>query len=149
MSPPTFDDPAILVDAIETIVKTALGPVVDRLKALETTTAGLLAAAPVVGPEGPQGPPGDTGMGFDEYGIDYDGERTFTHRWARGELRHESAFTVPMMIYRGVWTAGKLYSRGDAVTHGGSVWHANQATTIRPGDGPAWQLAVKHGRDAR
>lgn len=151
-------DETILIDAIELIVRTALAPVADRLRALEAgagdvatlrgQVAALEALTPAPGPPGPPGPEGPPGMGFDDYRVEYDGERTFTHRWARGETTAESAIVVPMMLYRGVYVPGKHYDRGDCVTFGGSLWHANTATTIRPGDGPAWQLAVKRGRDA-
>ena len=51
--------------------------------------------------------------------------------------------------YEGVHEPGKQYAPGAFVTSGGSVWHCNEATTSRPGDGGAWTLAVKHGRDLR
>jgi hypothetical protein len=51
--------------------------------------------------------------------------------------------------YDGPHESGKAYRKGVFVTHDGSVWHCNYATTVRPGDGPAWTLAVKRGRDAR
>jgi integrin beta 3 len=58
------------------------------------------------------------------------------------------AFTVP--LYRGVYAAGTSYAKGDAVTFGGSLWIAREATSAKPGDGAtAWQLAVKAGREGR
>jgi collagen type III alpha len=55
-------------------------------------------------------------------------------------------FATP--IYRGVFTEG-VYEPGDMVTWAGSVWHCEESTTERPGDGrKAWTLAVKKGRDA-
>lgn len=154
---PALDDPAVLVDAIETIVRTALAPVVARLRAVETTAADvgpvrdridvLEALAPVPGPAGPAGA---DGLGFDDADVTYDGERTITLTWARGDARVERAITLPAMLYRGVYVPGKLYERGDVVTWAGSLWHANAETTTRPGDGaPAWTLAVKRGRDAK
>lgn len=53
------------------------------------------------------------------------------------------------IAYDGVWEAGKAYAKGTFVTFGGSVWHANYKSASKPGDGPAWTLAVKAGRDAR
>jgi len=36
------------------------------------------------------------------------------------------------------------------VTWAGAVWHCNEPTTDRPGNGsPAWRLAVKAGRDGK
>jgi hypothetical protein len=51
--------------------------------------------------------------------------------------------------YDGPHETGKAYSRRTFVTHAGSLWHANQTTASRPGDGPAWTLAAKRGRDGR
>jgi len=149
------DDPSVLVDAVETVVKTALSPVVARLRAVETVTAdvppvvGRIAALEAVAPvPGPPGPPGADGLGFEDSAVEYDGERTITVKWARGDARRELAMKFPAMLYRGVYVPGKLYERGDVVTWAGSLWHANAETTTRPGDGaPAWTLAVKRGRD--
>jgi hypothetical protein len=50
--------------------------------------------------------------------------------------------------YVGVWATGK-YFEGQMTTMDGSVWHCNvDGTEQRPGTGPDWTLAVKHGRDA-
>lgn len=51
------------------------------------------------------------------------------------------------LVYRGVWTAGVLYQRGNFATHGGSCWACIQDTTTTP-PGAAWVLAVKRGSDA-
>ena len=56
---------------------------------------------------------------------------------------------MPSLAYRGVWSEGEQYQPGNFVTHSGSIWHANEPTTTRPGSGPAWQLAVKKGKDGR
>lgn len=57
----------------------------------------------------------------------------------------------PVVLYRGVWRANKLYDRGDEATHDGSTWHCNaDGSTQRPGTGSDWTLAVKrgnHGKD--
>jgi hypothetical protein len=147
----SLDDPALLVDAFETVVKTALGPVVARLRTVEplpARVASLEALAPVPGPQGPPGPAGADGLGFEDASVEHDGERTITIKWARGDAKAERAITIPAMLYRGVYVIGKLYERGDVVTWAGSLWHANAETTTRPGDGaPAWTLAVKRGRD--
>jgi hypothetical protein len=165
-----FDAPAF-ADVIETVIKTALAPLVARIKTLEThTTADLvrvegytsflqrdLSAAmeriasleAVPTQPGPQGPPGLDGLGFDAYTVDYDGERTFTHRWQAGEKAAEMTFRTPIAIYRGVYLDGKVYERGDLVTLRGSVYHCDTDTTTRPGDGKDWTLAVKSGKDSK
>jgi len=149
---------AAIADVIESVVRAALAPVVGRLRALEAAAGELgavreriaaLDARPAAVP-GPPGPPGADGLGFDDYRLEYDGERTITHKWTRGEATAERAIKLPALIYRGVYVDGKGYERGDCVTWGGSLWHCNADTVIRPGDGaPAWTLAVKRGRDAK
>jgi hypothetical protein len=53
------------------------------------------------------------------------------------------------MEYRGVWKTGEEYEVGHCTTYGGSTWHCNEPTKSKPGDGPAWTLMVKRGRDGR
>jgi hypothetical protein len=66
---------------------------------------------------------------------------------ATGRIAGRLYFAVP--IYRGVYADGAGYEPGDMVTHGGSLWHCNEATTIKPGEGALWTLAAKRGRDGR
>ncbi len=56
-------------------------------------------------------------------------------------------FTMPMLIYRGVFKEGDEYTRGDAVTWAGSTWHCQaESTKAKPGEGSAdWKLMVKRG----
>lgn len=57
---------------------------------------------------------------------------------------------APGMTYQGVFVEGKQYEKGDVTTWAGSMWHANEATGTKPGDGSkAWTLACKHGRDGK
>lgn len=51
--------------------------------------------------------------------------------------------------YQGPHEVDKVYQPGNFVTHDGSLWHCNYKTATKPGDGAAWTLAVKRGRDAR
>lgn len=53
------------------------------------------------------------------------------------------------LVYEGPHEAGKVYDKGQFTTHNGSLWHCNYKTASRPGDGPAWTLAVKRGADGR
>jgi hypothetical protein len=128
-----------LVTAMEGAMRAALAPVLARLQTLETATAGLgtlkqtiatlAAAAPVAGPPGPPGEPGPPGADGAPGPAGADGRS---------------------VEYKGVHVPGRLYERGDLVTHDGSVFHCNADTTARPGSGTAaWTLAVKHGKDAR
>ena len=66
--------------------------------------------------------------------VDADDFATLAAMDARHEGHHET---------------GKSYRKGAFVTHQGSVWHANYTTATAPGDGQAWTLAYKRGRDAR
>lgn len=142
---PALDDPAVLVEAFEQVVRNALTPVVERLRSAEMLAGMIgkqlevLATAPPI-----VGPPGAPGAGIE--GVEYDGERTITITC--GDRQFPIRF--PAMIYRGVWLAGKAYERGDCVTVNGSVYHANADTSTRPGElAQAWTLAVKQGRDSR
>ena len=59
-------------------------------------------------------------------------------------------FTLPAMLYRGVFREGDGYEQGDTVTWGGSLWFCNERTKEKPLDGSkAWQLAAKRGRDGK
>ena len=51
--------------------------------------------------------------------------------------------------YMGPHVDGTDYRKGDFVTLGGSLWHANYPTRARPGEGYDWTLAVKRGKDGR
>lgn len=57
---------------------------------------------------------------------------------------------LPTMQYRDVFKQGQTYRAGECVTWAGSLWHANQETSDKPGNGSkAWTLAVKCGRDGK
>jgi hypothetical protein len=81
--------------------------------------------------------------------VEHDGERGFTFKFVRGEMvKTFGAFCIPSQIYRGVYRPGQTYERGDTVTWGGSVWHCNEKTSAKPGDGSGgWTLCVKKGSD--
>ena len=68
-------------------------------------------------------------------------------RWALGDVVHE--VKTATVLDAGVWREG-LYQCGDAVSHGGSLWIAQQDTETKP-DTPEchWRLAVKRGRDGK
>ena len=53
------------------------------------------------------------------------------------------------MKYLGVWSEHQQYVPGNFCTDKGSVWHCNQMTRERPGDGQSWTLAVKKGQDGK
>lgn len=55
-----------------------------------------------------------------------------------------------LMTYKGVWDQLCAYEPGHTVTWAGSLWHCNEATTEKPGEGSKhWTLAAKRGRDGK
>jgi hypothetical protein len=61
----------------------------------------------------------------------------------------ERRLTECPLQYRGVFRSEDApYPPNTFVTHSGSMWFAEKATTRRPGEGD-WVLAVKHGRDGK
>jgi hypothetical protein len=59
----------------------------------------------------------------------------------------------PTLSYLGVYEQARQYTRGNFVTHDGSLWHCRaDLTRARPGSDSDWQLAAKrgtNGKDAR
>lgn len=101
--------------------------------------------------DGENGKDGSDGLGFDDFDVEYDGERTFTFKWVKGEREKSKTFKAPLHIYQGVFKkTGQSYNKGDSVTYGGSLWIAMQDNPDHdPGNGQAWKLAVKKGSDAK
>lgn len=153
-----------LVPAVRELVTAALTPVVARLAAIEATPPARDGRDGQPGPPGPPGRdgtdgaaggdglPGRDGLGLDELTASYDGARGLTLTLRGGERAQVVALELPVPLYRGVWQKSAAYTRGDCVTFGGSLWHANgpAAPDTKPGDGSTtWQLAVKRGQDGR
>ena len=137
-----------------------IGEVMKDVVALRIQAAGLEARAPVPGPAGEPGRDGAKGLDgkdgrngtIDEMGFKCVPvtERSFQLYAGDGEPVEGGLLTFPVDLYRGVFVEGKAYEHGDCVTWGGSMWHANEATTSKPGDGSkAWTLTVKRGQDGR
>jgi hypothetical protein len=125
-----------------------LADVVKDASALRERVAVLETRPPVPGPPGQNGA---DGVGFDDLVVDHDGERAFTVKAIRGEVvKVLGTFTVPVSLYRGVWTETRTYAPGDSVTAAGAEWHCHTATTTKPGDGSkAWTLKVKRAKDGK
>lgn len=93
---------------------------------------------------------GADGLGFDDLTVEYDGERSFSLVFAKGEDERAFSFDLPMMIDRSVYMDGKQYATGDTVTFGGSIWVAQKTQPEgKPGLSEDWRLAVKRGRDGK
>ncbi|EGZ7240204.1 phage portal protein, partial [Escherichia coli] len=73
--------------------------------------------------------------GVADIDVSMTGERSFTVvvRQSSGQ-RTEKTFSLPVMLYRGVFRAGETYHPGDTVTWGGSLWHCNSMTGDKPGE---------------
>jgi integrin beta 3 len=99
------------------------------------------------GIDGKDGAPGEA-LTLDDFDIEHTDDRTFLFKFIKGEYCHSFEFEFPIMIYRGVYTEGAEYTRGDVVTWAGSLWHCNAPTAEKPG-GEGWTLAVKKGRDGK
>lgn len=68
---------------------------------------------------------------------------------ARLESRIRDLESRPQMAYTGTWRQGASYQRGDFCSDHGSLWHAWQTTSERPGESEHWQLVAKRGADGR
>ncbi|WP_122523591.1 phage portal protein [Pseudomonas viridiflava] len=83
--------------------------------------------------------------------VEQNGERGFkaVAQLSSGKTE-EKALTIPVMIYRGVFT-GASHTPGDTVTWAGSLWHCDEPTSDKPGElnSKGWRLAVKKGRDGK
>lgn len=83
--------------------------------------------------------------------VEQTGERTFAFKQIdmMGRTAVQQEFSIPSMVYRGVFLEGREYDPGDTATWGGSLWHCDQKTADKPGEGGAWRLAAKRGRDGK
>jgi integrin beta 3 len=72
--------------------------------------------------------------------------RTFT---LSDGSEHVARQKTSAMVYRGTFQSGRGYDAGDTVTYGGSLFVAQRDTNAPPGDGDAWKLAAKRGKDGR
>lgn len=130
------------LDAVTPILK-------DGVLLFTMSDGSIREVGEVKGKDGQPGRDGVDGLGFDDLSAEYDGERGIVLRFVRGEQTKEFAFTMPVIIDRGVWSEGKEYVAGDAVTWAGSVWIAQKDTSGKPDGGDGWRLSVKRGRDGK
>ena len=93
---------------------------------------------------------GRDGLGFEDMEeVLSDDGRLVIRRYRRGAETKEFHHRVPVIIDRGVYSEGREYATGDAVTWGGSLWIAQAPTAQKPGQSDTWRLAVKRGRDGK
>jgi hypothetical protein len=126
-------------DAVLTLTKD-LSAVRERVAVVETR-------APVPGPPGADG---HDGLGFDDVAVDFDGNRTITVRFQRGDQSKAFPIELPYLKWQGTYRGSAMYRPGDVVTWAGMAWHANEPTMEAPGErSKAWTLMVKRGRDGK
>jgi len=103
------------------------------------------------GAPGKDGADGAPGLSFEDMTVEFDGRRSITFRFARGEQVYEKRLELPIPLYMGVYKADQKYSVGDCVTHDGALWMARQQDLKKPGDGDksGWQLAVKSSKNGK
>jgi hypothetical protein len=137
-------------------MRSAWAAVKDETAAVRERMAVIETRASVPGPSGPPGRDGTDGLGFDDLIVDHDGERAFTFKCVRGDVvKVLGTFTIPVPIYRKLWTEGRTYEPGDLVTWSKSIWHCEKSTSLKPDgvyrNGPQakdfWTLAASRGRD--
>src|SRR5687767_14166808 len=125
------------------------------LTALRERVAVVEVRQPVPGPagkDGANGRDGVDGMGFDEIRAIQDEDVRTVHLQGEknGRVKTLGTIVLPYEQYQGVGEEGRGYVKGDGVTWGGSEWHCNEPTVLKPGDGTkAWTLKVKRGRDGK
>lgn len=129
------------------------GALVDRdgVLNLTLTNGEVKALGRVEGRDGENGERGPAGFSLDDFDVKLaeDG-RTVEMSFGSGEARIVRSLAVPAMIYRGTFSEGQSYAKGDTVTWAGSLWHCNEDSVEKPGEGAkAWTLAAKRGRDGK
>jgi len=167
----TQADLVVVVKAIAPVLREYVAALTARVTELETLQKGDKGEPGPPGPPGPMGVAGRDGMpgvpghpgldgargsngqdglGFDDLAVLHDGERGFTFRFVKGERVKEFTVTVPVMLYRGVYSEGKSYAQGDTVTWAGQLYHCQKPTMVKPEEmSRDWQLAAKRGRDGK
>lgn len=96
------------------------------------------APSTIPGPQGEKGERGANGIATRE-----ELESIIEERMADVQVRTFADF------YQGVYEPNRTYSRGLAVTWGGSLWLSKAETKTKPGESTDWQLFVKKGADGK
>ncbi len=101
------------------------------------------------GADGKPGRDGVDGVGFDDMDVEFDGDRTITIKAQRGLNVKTWPLVLPYQRQKGVFVEGQTYVQGDVATFGGSQWHCETETIVKPGESKDWTLIVKRGRDGK
>jgi hypothetical protein len=158
----------------ELALRNRLEPVTQQVAALSERVAVMEVRGAIPGPPGKDGRDGQDGaagrdgkdgldgMGWDDLSVSHDGERAFTVQLTKGDrIKDAGTFTLPVQIYRGIYSEGRTYEPGDTVTYAGSLYHCQKTTVLKPdavtardpmtgeprsGQGKDfWKLVVKRG----
>lgn len=86
---------------------------------------------------------------LDDFDIEPLDERSIRMKFTHANECHSFDLEFPVPVYRGVWQSDGEYTRGDMVTWGGSMWHADEPEKGMKPDVGQWSQAVKKGRDGR
>lgn len=129
----------------------------DGVLVITKTDGTIQKSGKVRGEKGQDGAPGldgKDGLGFDDFRVDYDGDRTFAFLGQQADrVKTFGSHSVAFVLDRGIWRGDQSYKAGDGVTWGGSYWIAQQETKAKPGqpteDSRAWRMAVKAGREGK
>lgn len=131
----------------QALVRSAPGEQELRRMVEEAVRAIEIPAGPP-GPAGPQGEPGPQGeRGEDGIATTEELEALVEERFREVQARTFAD------SYRGVFSAGESYTRGEFTTFDGCLWLAVDNTEAKPGkggeDATGWRLVAKRGRDGR
>lgn len=155
----TLDDVAPLIaEAVEKAVAALpvpkdgvglAGAVIDRSGSLVVTLTdgSTRELGPVVGKDGDKGKPGFSLTDFNAE-LSEDG-RTLVLSFESDDVRVTHQLEIGAMAYRGAYSEGEEYRKGDMTFFAGSLWHCDAPTAGKPGIDPAWSLATKRGRDGK
>jgi Collagen triple helix repeat (20 copies). len=77
--------------------------------------------------------------------------RTFSFQVTRTNgVKFLRTFSLPALIYRGIYAPDQEYARGDVVTYSGGAFHCEaEKTQSRPETSKDWKLMVKRGADGK
>lgn len=74
--------------------------------------------------------------------------RRIAIRFQRADgVAHDVSFSVPSLIWRGMWSSDETYTLGDVVAWNGASWVAStDCPDTAPAAGPGWALLAKQGK---
>ena len=107
------------------------------------------------GLDGRHGTDGRDGAGIDDIQVEHDGGRMFAIKFVQGDrVKQIGTFTVPVMMFQGVWNKASTYEYQDVVSWGGSMWVCMYPnTTAQPGaevmEPKAWMKGVSKGSEGK